>query len=193
MKKSGCEYCDGSPLPLLSNLEIRERRRLANTRWRRTHPGYSKLYRSQQSLQQRRQAAAKRRLYLAQENVAKRHQDTNRLWNQKNFLKHLLVGAKNRAQRAGREFSLRVFDLSIPAICPILGIPLVIHHETSSGLGRGKNRFDDSPSLDRIDSTKGYVPGNVRVISWRANRVKNDGTAEEHEKIARYIRDNHVL
>lgn len=36
-----------------------------------------------------------------------------------------------------------------------------------------------SPSLDRIDSSKGYVKGNVRVISARANMLKNNATVEE--------------
>jgi len=46
---------------------------------------------------------------------------------------------------------------------------------------------ENSPSLDRIDSKKGYVPGNVMIMSWRANRIKNDGTAAEHKKIAEFL------
>jgi hypothetical protein len=67
---------------------------------------------------------------------------------------------------------------------------LITHHETEAGKGRGHNRFDDSPSLDRINNMKGYVPGNVKIISWRANHLKSNGTALEHEKIAQYIREN---
>jgi hypothetical protein len=40
-------------------------------------------------------------------------------------------------------------------------------------------REPNSPSLDRIDNTKGYVPGNVWVISWRANDLKRNATLEE--------------
>jgi predicted RND superfamily exporter protein len=36
-----------------------------------------------------------------------------------------------------------------------------------------------TPSLDRIDSKKGYTPDNVWVISHRANQIKNDATIEE--------------
>lgn len=46
-----------------------------------------------------------------------------------------------------------------------------------------------SYSLDRVDNKKGYVPGNVVVMSYKANRLKNDGTAEEHETIAKWMRD----
>lgn len=43
---------------------------------------------------------------------------------------------------------------------------------------------DDSYSLDRIDSSRGYVKGNIWVISLRANRIKNDSTVEELRLIA---------
>ena len=43
------------------------------------------------------------------------------------------------------------------------------------------------PSLDRIVPKKGYVEGNIAWISNRANVIKNDGTAEEHLKVAEYI------
>ncbi len=43
---------------------------------------------------------------------------------------------------------------------------------------------DNSPTIDRINSSRGYEPGNIEVISWRANRMKGDATAEEHRKIA---------
>ena len=53
-------------------------------------------------------------------------------------------------------------------------------------------RKEASASFDRVDNTKGYIPGNVLVISWRANRIKNDGTAQEHRQIADFI-DKHNL
>jgi hypothetical protein len=53
---------------------------------------------------------------------------------------------------------------------------------------RGGRMHDASPTLDKVDNAKGYVRGNCHVISWRANRLKSDGNADEHEKIAAYIR-----
>ena len=50
-------------------------------------------------------------------------------------------------------------------------------HETS----------DAAPTLDRVIDAKGYVPGNVRVISHRANRIKNNGALEEHRAIVAYL------
>jgi hypothetical protein len=54
----------------------------------------------------------------------------------------------------------------------------------------GQTRRDNQPSLDRVIPALGYVPGNVRVISFRANRLKQDATAEEVAAILDYIRDN---
>lgn len=68
-------------------------------------------------------------------------------------------------------FDITVADLEIPTVCPVLGIPITI----ASGLGSKPG----APSLDRIDNTKGYIKGNVRVISSRANRLKADATLDE--------------
>jgi hypothetical protein len=53
---------------------------------------------------------------------------------------------------------------------------------------RAPSRSDNLPSIDRIDPSKGYVKGNVWVISWRANRLKSDATFEELEAIVRGLR-----
>ena len=65
-------------------------------------------------------------------------------------------------------------------VCPVLGTKLTI--------GKANNWFDDSPSIDRIDNTKGYVPGNVFVISNRANRIKNNATIDELEKLIQWLK-----
>jgi hypothetical protein len=48
----------------------------------------------------------------------------------------------------------------------------------------------NAPSLDKVDPTLGYVKGNVRVISMRANWLKQDATVEQLEQIARYMREH---
>ena len=75
--------------------------------------------------------------------------------------------AKDRAARNGREFTLSIDDVVIPSHCPITGKPLDIG-QTGEGF-----------SLDRIDNSKGYVPGNVWVISHRMNTLKNSATIDE--------------
>lgn len=80
---------------------------------------------------------------------------------------------------SGREFTAHLSDLSVPLVCPVLGIPLDYFAES--------NKAENYPTFDRIDNNLGYVPGNVHIISWRANRIKNDGTAAEHRRIADYL------
>jgi hypothetical protein len=77
------------------------------------------------------------------------------------------------------EFSITASDITIPDTCPVLGIKLKISE-------RGSGRQNTAPSLDRVDNTKGYVPGNVEVISWRANALKRDITPEEMVALARH-------
>jgi hypothetical protein len=44
-------------------------------------------------------------------------------------------------------------------------------------------------SLDRVDNTKGYIPGNVRVISRKANLMKSSLTLDVLEKLIKYIKN----
>lgn len=92
--------------------------------------------------------------------------------------KALLYRAKNRAKQLGVPFALTLDDVEIPSHCPVLGLKLQL------GL---RQMIDASPSLDRLIPERGYVPGNVFVISQRANFIKNIGTAEEHRLVAAYI------
>lgn len=90
--------------------------------------------------------------------------------------RYLLRKAKQRAGLQGREFSIDVSDIVIPNYCPVLGIPLDWSDQ------------QHTPSVDRTDNTKGYVKGNVRVISFRANMLKNDcATGAELRLVADYI------
>ena len=89
--------------------------------------------------------------------------------------------AADLARKMGIDFDLTTADITIPALCPVLGIPITIG--TSKGWSPG------APTLDRVDNTKGYVKGNVCVISWRANSLKSDATLDEVDRIATYIRD----
>lgn len=96
--------------------------------------------------------------------------------NQKN-LKELLSRLRSSAKKRKIPFDLTLVDLnnlSFPVSCPILGIPLYFNRDVMA---------DNSYSLDRIDSTKGYTIENLMVISNRANRIKNNASNEELEKI----------
>lgn len=104
----------------------------------------------------------------------------------------MLIQARHRAKKKGKEFTISKEDIAVPKLCPVFGIPMVV----GSGVGfKGTPLSEfggaaDSPSLDRIDSSKGYIPGNVKVISLRANLRKGDATIEELELILAYMRAN---
>lgn len=87
---------------------------------------------------------------------------------------------QNNRHQGRWEWAIEPGDIVWPKVCPVLGIDLDY---------RGGSRTEHSASFDRYDSSKGYVPGNVFIISYRANRIKNNGTAEEHEQIARWMRE----
>jgi len=75
--------------------------------------------------------------------------------------------ARDRAIKKGLEFSIRVEDIKIPKTCPLLNKELI------------ENDREYTPSLDRINSSKGYTIDNIWVISHRANQIKNDATLDE--------------
>ena len=92
---------------------------------------------------------------------------------------YLLRCSKNRAKKRQLEHTLKEEDINIPTHCPVLGIP--ISHQKSGGLPHA-----NSATIDRIDNNKGYIPGNVIVVSRRANVLKNDATLEELRKIVTF-------
>ena len=80
--------------------------------------------------------------------------------------------SKHRAAAKNIPFNITVEDIIIPEYCPILNIKL------DRSTGRSKND-SCTPSLDKIIPEKGYVKGNVQVISMLANTMKNHATKEQ--------------
>lgn len=101
-----------------------------------------------------------------------------------NIEKTLLYSARIRAARYGLDCSITENDIVIPKHCPILGI------EIFRGVGSAHH---GSPSLDRIIPQLGYVPGNIQVISYKANTMKSDATIKELVSFAKWVNDNMEL
>jgi hypothetical protein len=96
----------------------------------------------------------------------------------------LYYSAKARATKKGLEFNITVDDIIIPKRCPVLGITL------KGGVGGGTvsvAKLESSPTLDRVDNSKGYTPDNICVISLRANNLKRDATLYELECLAYHM------
>ena len=117
----------------------------------------------------------------------KKWRDANRLKEKERSLKYwledpirrLLIYSKSRAKVANLEFNLSKEDIIIPEKCPYLGIELL----NIIGDRSIKNKI----SLDRIDSSLGYIKGNVQVISWQANCMKNNASKEELIEFAKGV------
>lgn len=132
---------------------------------------YDKARKARQYYQQHRQE-------LIQKAIAYRKAHPDKKWKQP-YIYKLLNRIRSRAKTRGIPFNLSIRDIHVPDVCPILGLPLV--EKVREG-----GPSDCSPSLDRIDNSKGYVKGNVIVISQRANTIKGDATIEELQKIAAF-------
>ncbi len=83
--------------------------------------------------------------------------------------RYLYSLAKSRAKLKKSEFTIELSDIFIPEFCPLLGLKLEMN----------SNNKWAHPSLDRIDNSKGYIKGNIMVISFRANFLKNNASVEE--------------
>lgn len=92
----------------------------------------------------------------------------------------MLARAKCRAKRNGLDFNIDISDLDVPIYCPILGFKL----EEFKGACGGR---PNSPALDRIDNSKGYIKGNVMVISHMANQMKSSANEDQLITFAKWI------
>jgi hypothetical protein len=110
----------------------------------------------------KRQYAAKKELRIEQmrANRALVRQDVGRQ------MQLLFNSARARAKKDGREFTITKEWLALqPRYCAISGIPFIIIQD-----GRGPL----TPSLDRIDSSKGYTPENTQIVACWYNLGKSD-------------------
>jgi len=88
--------------------------------------------------------------------------------------KILYASAKQRAKKNNLPFNIELSDIIIPEYCPILDIKL-----ERKEYGKGGSFQPNSPSLDKIIPEKGYVKGNIMVISMKANIIKGNATINE--------------
>jgi hypothetical protein len=98
-------------------------------------------------------------------------------------LRMLLNASKQRAKTKNRVHTITVDDIKylypIDGKCPVFGFDLMFN---DSGFR------ENSPSIDRIDSTEGYTVDNIQIISWKANRIKAYATVEELEIVIAFMK-----
>ena len=96
--------------------------------------------------------------------------------------KYMHVKAKKRARERGIDFNIEVSDIVMPKNCPVFK---KYELKKIPDIKSGPKPW--SPSLDRIDNSKGYIKGNVQVISNKANSMKNNATPEELLEFAYWV------
>jgi hypothetical protein len=100
----------------------------------------------------------------------------------KHPLSYILLGSRSRAKRRGIEFTITAADVQMDENCPCCARKM----QMRSGPA-GKGPLPSSPSLERIDGTKGYIPGNVVILCWRCNEIKRNATLDELRTIVTWL------
>jgi hypothetical protein len=100
-------------------------------------------------------------------------------WNRADYRRGMLHRART-AGKMGTPFDLEsIDDIPHPTCCPVFGVELV--------MGAGRNH-KWSPSIDKIIPEKGYVKGNVIVVSHFANSIKSNATPEQIMAVAKFYK-----
>lgn len=95
----------------------------------------------------------------------------------------VICGMKARAAKKGFPFDDTIdvdFMISIaPTHCPILGIKL-------ERMSRTESNRQASPSVDRLDPSKGYTRDNIIVVSYLANTIRTNATSDQIIKVGQF-------
>ena len=103
----------------------------------------------------------------------------NQQWRKKNPARWILTRARGNAKRKNLKFNLTIEDISpLPEKCPVLGIKL-----RQAQTPQDPNGW----SIDRVNNKKGYVKGNIAIISLRANKLKSDGSLKEFKALINWL------
>lgn len=90
----------------------------------------------------------------------------------------ILRNKRGNKKRERSELSIDYYKTLIVDTCPLLSIKLTYENF----VGRMPDNY---ATLDRIDPTKGYIEGNVQIVSFRANTLKSNATLEELQLIVK--------
>jgi len=190
--KYGCKYCAKKLNRNYRSIQVKANSLNIYKLFYKCMEGYKKCYRCLKELKIENFGKCKRNNYQTYCKKCKREYKQDYLnkfrsteeGRKKLSIDNLFNNAKMRAKEKKLEINIdkEFIKNNLKEFCPVLGIK----YEFASG----KQSSPNSPSLDRIDNSKGYIKKNVRIISLRANKLKNDATKEEIEKILNYINNN---
>lgn len=136
---------------------------------------YGKQYyqNNKQTIKERSQ----KRYEAKRDEILKQHSENHK---KRSIESLLLERAQSRSRKNNWEFNITEEDIIVPKYCPILG------YELHRNIGKSTGSYC-SPSIDRIDPSKGYIKGNIQIISNKANSMKSNATKEELIKLAEWV------
>jgi hypothetical protein len=139
-----------------------EKQREYSKAWRERNPGYWKGWKKRPK---------------------ERSRDLQRQWREKNPTRETFLNTKSRAKVHGTPFSIKFEEIFWPTLCPVFGTKL----SYDKGYKGSKKIRDTQATLDRWDNSKGYILGNVFVISHKANRLKGNMDHDDMMALTGYM------
>jgi hypothetical protein len=126
-------------------------------------------------------ARDKRQKYLKthREEVNRKHKERYHSRKAKDPIGQMLVAVKRRATRDNLPYNLTPEMINIPTHCPVLGMELMFNKGQAE---------DNSPSIDKLVPSLGYVEGNISIISYRANMLKSNASLEEMKALYEWFK-----
>lgn len=153
--------------------------------YRKTATGECAMCASNKNLQHKQPKSVTRRAN-ANWNASDKAKTAKDKWKERNpkwaWVVSAVGGARTRAKYKNLAFDLTnnyVYELACD-LCPIFQEPM-----SYGGTGR---QVWNSASLDRIDPSRGYVQGNVAIISFKANTIKSNANSQEVFAVAEWLK-----
>lgn len=112
------------------------------------------------------------------------YKETQKSWQKSNLIRYRFLSARFRAKRKGLEFSITEED-----------IEELLQHQNNKcyylNIPFDNNNDRYSLSIDRINSSKGYIKGNIRLITSMVNYMKAEYSEEEFFETIKMLYNNH--